>query len=444
MQNPRSEDTEPDGARGGRTPENAVHERAKQIMSAGEQAMRAGKPRPAAEAFAKVLALVPDHSEAAFNLAAIQVNTGRTEQGRALLTDFLSQYPVMNQVPGPNADAPHVLKVRGFDRTQVTVAKSSVGWKTKLRGGHFTTRFLTMDPDFSVSTFTIAGQNLRDDTLVPPYDLLLNTIAEPDVEGRSLESLSRYLARHPETAVINRPERVFETARDRNYQRLQGLKGVRFPRTLRLNTAYRRRDEVPAEIAKLGFQPPFIIRVAGTQTARSTELIHAPADLEQYLEALHGAEFFLIDYHPIYWKGTLFRKLRLFHIDGAFYPVVCHLDHYWNVRGDNRKELMRVDEELMGEERRFLADWKSYVGAANVDCLERVADLLGLEFIGIDFTVDAEGQLFIYEVNPAMRHSFDHAKNFPYKMPYDLATSKAFQDMVSKYAHAARARGAGA
>ena len=29
-----------------------------------------------------------------------------------------------------------------------------------------------------------------------------------------------------------------------------------------------------------------------------------------------------------------------------------------------------------------------------------------------------------------MRHSFDHAENFPYKMPYDQATSDAFARMV--------------
>ena len=131
-------------------------------------------------------------------------------------------------------------------------------------------------------------------------------------------------------------------------------------------------------------------------------------------------------------NGRLFRKLRLFHIDGEFFPVVCHLDKVWNVHGGNRKTIMRGDETLMAEEKSFLNDWKSYVGAANVDRIETVAERTGLEFFGMDFTIDADGSLFIYELNPAMRHSFDHARNFPYKLPYDQAIAEAFTRMVSQ------------
>ena len=59
-----------------------------------------------------------------------------------------------------------------------------------------------------------------------------------------------------------------------------------------------------------------------------------------------------------------------------------------------------------------------------------IAEATGLEFFGIDFTIDNNGKVFIYELNASMRHSFDHAKNFPYKMPYDKNTSAAFERMV--------------
>jgi len=110
--------------------------------------------------------------------------------------------------------------------------------------------------------------------------------------------------------------------------------------------------------------------------------------------------------------------------------VVCHLDTVWNVHGGNRKEVMRGDAALMAEEKRFLKDWKTYVGARNADLLERVADQVGLEFFGVDFTVDEAGRVLIYELNPAMRHAFDHGKNFPYKLPYDYEVSRAFEAMV--------------
>ena len=189
----------------------------------------------------------------------------------------------------------------------------------------------------------------------------------------------------------------------------------------------------------MGFERPFIIRETGTQTARSTALIEAPAALDAYLARRPGREFYLIDYHRILWRGEYFRKLRLFRIEDRFFPVVCHLDKVWNVHGGNRKEIMRGDEALMAEERRFLADWRDFVGAANADRLERLAELVGLEFFGVDFTIDDAGAIFVYELNAAMRHSFDHAKVFPYKLPYDQATTEAFTAMVDRRAAAAAA-----
>ena len=181
-----------------------------------------------------------------------------------------------------------------------------------------------------------------------------------------------------------------------------------------------------------------------TTTATASQApgpIHTRADLETYLvtgdkhrpltDGTLSGEHYLIRFKDILFGGTYRRKMRLFCIDGTFYPVVCHFDTYWNVRGDNRKEIMATNEALMAEEKRYLADWRSYVGAANADALERLPEVVGLEFFGIDFNFDEDG-VFIYELNPTMRHSFDHAKNFPYKMEYDQATSAAFAEMIEK------------
>ena len=59
--------------------------------------------------------------------------------------------------------------------------------------------------------------------------------------------------------------------------------------------------------------------------------------------------------------------MRLFIIDGEAFPVVCHFDRFWNVHGGNRLEIMKTSEELMEQERSFLADWKAYVGKRAVE-----------------------------------------------------------------------------
>ena len=387
--------------------------------------------------FAKVAVADQSHGAAHKGLAAIANYFGHPRRGRRIMQDFYERAPVELDPYGadrPEAERPGaIVQIRGFDKTRIILGSRSDGSvSTKLRGGHFTTKFLLLDPPFQVHRFTIARGNILRPDVMPPHSLILNTIADPDVEGSSLDSLREYLERNETTVVINRPEGVANTARDRNATRLTGIGGVTFPRTRRVRFENATPDRVARMIDELEFEYPFLIRRTGTQTGRSFARIETREDLDLYVGERLNAAYFLIEYRKILWKDKLFRKLRLFNIDGEFFPVVCHLDKVWNVHGGNRKTMMRGDETLMAEEKSFLEDWKSYVGARNVAGIEKVAERTDLDFFGMDFTLDQDGDVFIYELNPAMRHSFDHARNFPYKLPYDQAISNAFQAMILK------------
>jgi hypothetical protein len=387
--------------------------------------------------FAKIAVADQSHPQAHKGLAAIANYFGHPRRGRRIMQDFYDRVPVELDPYGAELpeekQPPAILQIRGFDKTRIMLSGSSKGSVgTKLRGGHFTTKFLLLDPPFQVHRFTISKGNILKPDILPAHALILNTIADADVEGSSLKSLSEYLARNPDETVINRPEFVADTARDRNAERLADIDGLIFPRTERVRFENADPDRVARMIDELEFDHPFLIRRVGTQTGRSFARIESRDDLDEYVKDRLNATYFVIAHRKILWKDRLFRKLRLFHIDGEFFPVVCHLDKVWNVHGGNRKVIMRGDETLMAEEKSFLADWKSYVGARNVARLETVAERTRLEFFGIDFTIDADGSLFIYELNPAMRHSFDHARNFPYKMPHDKAISNAFKAMILK------------
>jgi hypothetical protein len=90
------------------------------------------------------------------------------------------------------------------------------------------------------------------------------------------------------------------------------------------------------------------------QTGRSFARIKNRKDLNTYDGPRLYSAYFLIDDQKTLWKKKLFRKLRLFCIHGEFFPVVCHLDKTRNVHGANRITMMRVDEALLAEEKRFL------------------------------------------------------------------------------------------
>jgi hypothetical protein len=92
------------------------------------------------------------------------------------------------------------------------------------------------------------------------------------------------------------------------------------------------------------------------------------------------------------------------------------------------------------DEKRYLQDPEAYLGPKAFRALHAIRDAIGLDFFGIDFTLDPEGNVLVFEANAAMRHNFDHAANFPYTRPYLERISEAFANMVDRRAVERRPR----
>jgi hypothetical protein len=90
---------------------------------------------------------------------------------------------------------------------------------------------LLLDPPLQVLRFTIARGNIPRPDALPPHSLLLKTIADADIEDFSLNSLKAHIEANEKAVVINRPDRVTDTARDRNAVRLNSIGGLTFLRT---------------------------------------------------------------------------------------------------------------------------------------------------------------------------------------------------------------------
>jgi hypothetical protein len=54
------------------------------------------------------------------------------------------------------------------------------------------------------------------------------------------------------------------------------------------------------------------------------------------------------------------------------------------------------------EDARFLADPAAVLGARAMAALERVRELLALDYAGIDFSLDATGRVVVFEANATM------------------------------------------
>ncbi|HHL20572.1 MAG TPA: hypothetical protein ENJ52_03495 [Aliiroseovarius sp.] len=396
------------------------------------QHMRAGDFDAARAIYAQEARQRPMDQHVHRVLAALMVRDGHEEAARTMLRAFFTRRPIAPRAHRIGDRRRLVLRIRGFDRTLPILKKrTNGGYKPSFRGGHFTLRYLLNPREFAAMTYTVAAGSRMDPARMPRHALLINTIADPDIEGRSLKALETYIGESGDTNIINHPRHVWHTTRDGNYRRLQAFDGLSFPKTLRARFENAGPAEVGAWLEREDMALPVILRQTGTQTGRTTRLVRTRDDLQALCTGGLSGEYYAIAYHDIRWRDQYYRKLRLFWIDGSYYPVVCHIDRTWNVHGANRKTEMLGNDAFQREEKRFLADWRDYVGTANADTLQRVGEATGLDFFGVDFTIDGDGRLFLYELNPAMRHSYDHARNFPYKQPYDEATTGAFTAMVN-------------
>ncbi len=398
----------------------------------GNVLLMARKFKDAAPHYRFLVAHRPNDLSAHRSLAALKTVLGNRAEGREELIRLYKQSPT-STVPATSPEAPTLLHIRGFESTYFTIGRRWDGTAiTTQRGGHFSTEYLVSDKDFALCTYVVLDNNLNIDRDVPAHELILNSIADPDMESTSLHMLASYLNEHQDVPVINEPEMVLETSRDANYRRLNDLEGIIFPRTERLERGAYSIDELSDVVTARGFSFPLIVRETGTQTGRTTEKVESEEALKRYLSESRSAEFYLIDYVDCRTKDGLFQKMRFFFVDGRMYPVVHHIDQVWNVHGGNRKTFMRTHPWMLEREKEFLIDPKKYLGKPVYQRLENLVDVVGLDFFGVDFTILEDGQILIFELNPCMRHTFDHAQTFAYMRPHMQTITDAFGTMIAR------------
>jgi hypothetical protein len=87
-------------------------------------------------------------------------------------------------------------------------------------------------------------------------------------------------------------------------------------------------------------------------------------------------------------------------VDGTLYPAHLAIAHDWNVHYFSAPMAERSD--YREEERQFLADMSHAVGPRAMDALQAIATELGLDYGGIDFAIDAAGNVVVFEANATM------------------------------------------
>jgi len=260
-------------------------------------------------------------------------------------------------------------------------------------GGNLFAHDLLRSPAFDVRQVFI--EFLEPNVPLPEHDVVWNAIGDAERCATLLDIAPVVFARSTRP-VLNRPEAVRLTGRDGNAQRLAALEDVVAPRVYSIPRA-----RVTAEIVhELGLSYPILLRSPGFHTGEYFVRVESPNELASAVAGLPGRELLLIEFLDVRTADGKIRKYRVVIVDGKLYPLHAAVSGQWKVHYFTAD--MADNAAHREEDAAYLADFETHVGARAVRALERVRDLLGLDYGGIDFGLDSSRRAVIFEANATM------------------------------------------
>ena len=406
-----------------------------------------GRDEDAAVHYERAIELRPDFSAALCNLGTIHNAAERTDAAaecyrRALAADPAIEVANLNMISILESEGrlleakrcraqlarPHAMQTEIAAtprRTVLVLANACVGNVPldEIMPKRTNTR-ITWHTDFATDD---------QETDLPPYDVAFNAVGNADLLDESFRCLTRFAAAH---RVLNHPEAVARTRRDRLPAALHGIPGVVVPQTIRLKRA--EAGALGAALAAAGMAAPVLIRPIAGHGGEGVQLLETADQVAAYQPGQADA-YYAIAYHDLRQTDGHYRKYRTIFVDGASYPYHLAISEHWLVHYFSASMLSAPWKRQ--EEQRFLEAPSEALGPVAAAAIQAVNERLGLDFAGIDYAFLPDGRVLLFEANATMLvHLRDDAGEFPYKHAHIPAIFDAFDAMLSR--HTANARDA--
>jgi glutathione synthase/RimK-type ligase-like ATP-grasp enzyme len=264
-------------------------------------------------------------------------------------------------------------------------------------GGNIPTRTLLDDRIFG--GWAVVPEFCDLSAALPPHRLIFNAIGDADRSRGALEAAAALVAR-TQAPVINSPAAVLATGRSEISRRLSGLPGAVVPRVVELARDALAGPDAGQRLAAHGLTFPLLLRSLGFHTGRHFVRIERAEDLPRAAAALPGQRIAAIEFLDARGTGGHVRKYRAMIIDGTVFPLHLAISTDWKVHYFTADMADRPDHRA--EEASFLADIDTAIGARAVHALRGIHERLGLDYMGVDFGLSAEGDLLVFEANATM------------------------------------------
>ncbi|MBI3513276.1 MAG: tetratricopeptide repeat protein [Proteobacteria bacterium] len=368
-----------------------------------------GRPADAVGALRRALALDPGLVAAELELAeALEAVRLPDEARRHRAAAYRRQPAIVEPCTGERAEAA-VLLLCSADRRDVSA-------RFLIDGKRFAkTHLFLLRPDDGGPHAPAVLDGL------PPVDLVFNTIADPDLGAPYFAEVAALAARTGRT-MLNPPDRLPATRRDRLAATLAGIAGVLVPTTRRI---------ARNALGLLPLDRPTLVRPVGDHGGAALARVDDAASLGAYLLKTPADDFYLTDFCDFRSADGHYRKYRLIFVDRRPYPYHLAIGqdwklHYWRIE-DAVAPWMKQEEEA------FLADWSSVFSGTRAAAVRTVAARLDLDYGGIDCGFMPDGRVVVFEANANMLvHLNDPVEAFPYKHRHVPRIFDAMADLVRR------------
>lgn len=237
---------------------------------------------------------------------------------------------------------------------------------------------------------------------------VFNQVADPDSHAIVLDKVEKFYSRiSGKVPFFNLPSKIAKTSREKIYKELQSIDKLNVPKTIKFQPASP--SEVHDTIKSEGFVYPVIFRKTGDHGGIST--IRVEDETEQfYAFALDGSNYYLTQFVDYADEEGIYAKMRLVVVDGRVFVRHVIFSDNWIIHSRSR-DFMQQNKRYKEREREILASFETSVKPHIQRTIDAIYTHLGLDYFGIDCTLDKVYNMTVFEINANMNVLTNNAKD---------------------------------
>jgi tetratricopeptide (TPR) repeat protein len=276
---------------------------------------------------------------------------------------------------------------------------------------------------------------------LPAHQLVVNAIGDTEIASPALAAAQSVLAL-TKAPVINAPAAVLATSRNNNAKRFSSIPGVVTPITAMLPRERLSAPHAAAALAHDGFGFPLLLRAPGFHTGQHFLRVDTAEALPAALAQIPGPELLAIQYLDARGPDGKTRKYRAMMIGGQIYPLHLAVSSHWKIHYFSAE--MADHPEYRAEDAAFLEDMPGVLGPLAMNALREIQSVLGLDYGGIDFGLNAKREVLVFEANATMVVNAPEAdERWAYRRPAFQTIQAAIQSLLLESASSKDERSSG-